>query len=150
MSLVLARGSNFAAKRVSRSAPLPPAGALQLAPPTNVSPTTLVLNDAAVAAGQIDLFGAGKDYVVQWDDVITKQIKLHGRGQARNLTIIGGELNVPLGYDESTLKRPDGAWWAYSQRGFSGATGGTFTFRVAQSSGAPSNCRSAENAPSFP
>lgn len=102
----------------------------QLRPPTLTSPTTLVVTGTET---RLDLFGAGKDWIIQLPATpIDHSLEIHGRDQARHIVIIGGAFDGPLGYDPVTMLNGTGADYAvYSTRGFTGATGGTFTVRTA-------------------
>jgi hypothetical protein len=108
---------------------------LRLRPPALRNPKRLRLtNDYVAAHPSIDLYGNGRDWIIELpdDEPIESTVVLHGRDQARHIVIVGGAIQPKQRTDMATMRR-DGEWAVYALRGFSGASGGTFRVRVSQS-----------------
>ena len=125
-------GGRKAAAAPSAHAPL------ELRPPALDHPRHLVVTDALIARErEFQLEGDGADWVIELprEAYLTEPLRLHGRDQARHIVIIGGGIRPTPRFDLGTMRLNDDSDWAiYAQRGFTGATGGTFRFRVQERS----------------
>ena len=108
--------------------------ALRLRPPRLENPRVLVLGDADVGERrEFHLRGPGRDWIVKLpaDRYLSGSVILHGHDEARHIVMIGGGIMPAPWSDPGTMRSlRDGGWAAYAERGFAGATGGTFRFRI--------------------
>lgn len=110
-------------------------GRLRLRPPRLERPRTIRLtHDSLEEHGEVNLYGEGQDWVIELprDRPITKGISIHGRDEARNVVIVGGAIEPARRFDPTTMRLADGSWAVAAERGFAGATGGTFRIRSSE------------------
>lgn len=107
---------------------------LRLRPPELANPQRLVVTNAMLRAKKpIDLRGANSDWVLELpkDEPLEQGLLIHGRDEVRHIVVIGGAIRMRPTHDPKTMRLLDGSdWAAYAQRGFQGATGGSFRFQI--------------------
>lgn len=109
-----------------------------LAAPPLVKPELVILDDATIKRRpEVHLRGVNKDWIIMLprSEYLQNGFSLDGCNEARNIVLIGGGIRPTSRYNPADMQLLDGRGWAlFALRGFSGASGGSFRFRVQERS----------------